>query len=172
MGMKITEDDLSGEEVVNFLKEHISEMKSVSPPESKHALDVDSLQEPSVTFWTVQEERALVGCGALKALDGGHGELKSMRTSKAHRGRGVASILLRHILNECRRRNYRRVSLETGSMPFFLPARSLYRTFGFTECAPFSDYKPDPNSVFLTLELTTTPQPVSTPKRRRARRFS
>ncbi|MDJ0531794.1 MAG: GNAT family N-acetyltransferase [Xenococcaceae cyanobacterium MO_207.B15] len=151
--MEIRVDDLSGAEIADFLEEHIREMKTVSPPESKHALDLDGLRKAEVTFWTVWDGSSLIGCGAIKELSADHAEVKSMRTSVSHRGKGIASMLLQHILNEAKLRGYRRISLETGSMPFFDPARNLYTKYGFENCAPFSTYKEDPNSVFMTKEL-------------------
>ena len=151
--MDIRVDDLRGPEIAAFLEEHLRDMRSVSPPESKHALDLDGLRMPDITFWTVWAEGELVGCGALKELDATHGEIKSMRTSRAHRGKGIATFVLQHILQVANERGYGRVSLETGSMPFFAPARRLYTRHGFRECAPFAEYKHDPNSVFLTMTL-------------------
>lgn len=151
--MKIVEDDLSGDEIARFLAEHIEDMKAASPPESKHALDLADLRRPEITFWTVWDDGALVGCGALKSLGGGHAEIKSMRTSPACQRRGVASMLLRHMIAAARARGIRRLSLETGSMPFFGPARRLYAGHGFEYCPPFGDYREDPNSVFMTREL-------------------
>ena len=151
--MKIVLDDLLGPEIAEFLEEHILDMKSVSPPESKHALDLDGLRKPEITFWTVWDDRQLVGCGALKQLDAAQGEVKSMRTARACKQRGIASMVLRHIIEVAQQRNYRRLSLETGAMPFFEPARRLYAKFGFTPCAPFAEYREDPNSVFMTREL-------------------
>lgn len=152
--MDIRVDDLTGPEIAALLAEHINDMKAVSPPESKHALDLEGLRKPDITFWTVWERHQIVGCGAIKELDATHGEIKSMRTSASYRRKGVATFVLRHILGEAVRRAYRRVSLETGSMPFFEPARRLYRAHGFVDCEPFAGYKADPNSVFLTLDLT------------------
>jgi putative acetyltransferase len=146
-------DDLSGPEIAVFLEAHLQDMKATSPPESKHALDLEGLRQPEVTFWTVWEQGTLIGCGAIKALDADHGEIKSMRTAPTYRGRGVASRLLQHILQEARQRDYRRQSLETGSMVFFEPARRLYAKHGFEECPPFGDYWADPNSVFMTRTL-------------------
>jgi len=151
--MLIERDDLSDVRIGDFLEEHIKEMKSVSPPESKHALDLDGLRSPNVTFWTVWESEQIIGCGAYKKLDSTHAEIKSMRVSSKHRGKGVASKLLQHILNEALSQGYRQLSLETGSMPFFEPARNLYGKFGFESCPPFDNYSEDPNSVFMTLEL-------------------
>lgn len=151
--MEIKIDDLSSPEIAEFLKEHIREMKSVSPPESKHALDLEGLKKSEITFWTVWNDCCLIGCGAIKKLDTDHAEIKSMRTAASYRGKGIASMLLQHILNEAKRRGYQRISLETGSLPFFVSARNLYTKYGFKYCAPFSTYKEDPNSVFMTIKL-------------------
>lgn len=151
--MQIRVDDLTGKEIAEFLEQHISEMKAISPPESKHALDLNGLRRPEITFWTVWDKDVLVGCGAIKQLDGSHAEIKSMRTAPEYRSKGVASILLRHIIKEAESRNYQKLSLETGSMAFFEPARQLYLKFGFVYCEPFANYKEDPNSVFMTKKL-------------------
>lgn len=151
--MKIVVDDLAGPEVAALLAEHTAEMRRISPPESKHALDLDGLRRPAITFWTVRDGDALLGCGALQELDARHGEIKSMRTSRAYARRGVASALLRHIIDVARRRGYRRLSLETGAMPFFEPAHRLYEKHGFVDCGPFAGYRDDPNSRFMTLPL-------------------
>jgi putative acetyltransferase len=148
--MKIVIDDLSGREIAEFLEEHLADMKSVSPPESKHALDLEGLRQPDITFWSVWSDGMPIACGALKELSESHGEIKSMRTSAHSRGRGVASCLLSHILNTAYERGYQKISLETGSMAFFEPARKLYEKFGFSVCTPFGDYKEDPNSVFMS----------------------
>ena len=151
--MHIKIDDLFGPEIQVLMQEHLDSMKLYSPPESIHALDMDALRKPEITFWTAWENGELLGCGALKELDGQHAEIKSMRTSARHRRQGVASALLAHILDEARRRGYRQLSLETGSHEAFAPARSLYVAFGFTTCEPFADYHLDPYSVFMTIEL-------------------
>lgn len=151
--MRIRVDDLSGGEVAELLREHVRDMRAVSPPESKHALDLDGLRKPEITMWTLWDGAVLAACGAIKELDLYHAEIKSMRTASGYRRQGVASALLSHILDEARRRNYRRISLETGSMAFFEPARRLYAKFGFLYGAPFADYKEDPNSVFMTRSL-------------------
>ncbi len=151
--MKIIIDDLKGPEIQALLQEHLDNMKLYSPPESIHALDLEALRRPEITFWTVWENGELLGCGALKELDAQHGEIKSMRTSARHRRKGVARAMLAHILEEARRRGYRRLSLETGSHEAFAPARSLYAALGFIYCEPFGDDQPDPNSVFMTREL-------------------
>jgi putative acetyltransferase len=151
--MEIKVDDLSGSEIAEFLEDHIREMKSVSPPESKHALDLEGLRKAEIVLWTAWDDSRLIGCGAIKELDANHAEIKSMRTDASFRRKGIASILLQHILNEAKLRGYRRISLETGSMQFFEPARNLYAKYGFVNCAPFSTYKEDPNSVFMTRKL-------------------
>ena len=146
-------DDLRGPEIAALLREHLAEMHATSPRESVHALDLEGLRKPEISFWTLWEGDRLAGCGALKALSDGHGEIKSMRTAAPFRRRGVARTMLDHLLSEARRRRYTRVSLETGAMAFFAPARRLYAGFGFQTCPPFADYREDPNSVFMTLEL-------------------
>ena len=151
--MQIRIDDLAGAEIRALLDEHLHDMYQLSPPESVHALDLTALRKPEITFWTVWSQGDLLGCGALKELTAVHGEVKSMRTASAHRRKGVARAMLQHIIAEARRRSYARLSLETGSMLAFEPARSLYESFGFTYCSPFADYAEDPNSVFLTRTL-------------------
>jgi putative acetyltransferase len=128
-------------------------MRSMSPPESKHALDLPGLRKPEITFWALWHQNRIAGCCALKQLDVHHGEIKSMRTAAALRQQGIASRLLEHVIREATARGYTRLSLETGSMPFFEPARRLYTRFGFQPCAPFSSYKEDPNSAFFTKAL-------------------
>lgn len=152
--MEIKLDDLSGPEIAAFLEEHIREMRSVSPPESKHALDLAGLRRPEITFWTLWHEGEIAGCAALMQLDAGRGEIKFMRTSREFRRRGVAARMLEHVVKEARSRGYHRLSLETGAMEFFEPARILYHKFGFEPCGPFSAYEEDPNSVFFTKDLS------------------
>lgn len=151
--MQIRLDDLSGPEIHALLQEHLRNMKQLSPPESVHALDIEGLRKPDITFWTAWAADELLGCGALKELNPSHGEIKSMRTANAHRRKGVARAMLRHIMDEALRRSYTRLSLETGSMRAFEPAQRLYASFGFTYCPPFADYVDDPNSVYMTREL-------------------
>jgi putative acetyltransferase len=146
-------DDLRGPEIAELLTEHLRSLAEVTPRESMHALNLDELRKPEITFWSIWQGQAIVGCGALKELDAEHGEIKSMRTAAAHLRRGVASTILEHIISQAKRRGYRRLSLETGAMPYFKPAQSLYRKFGFTNCAPFADYFEDANSVFMTRKL-------------------
>jgi putative acetyltransferase len=150
---EIKPDDLSGPEVAELLADHLREMNLHSPPESVHALDLDALRKPEITFWSVWSGEKLVGCGALKELEPDHAEIKSMRTTYEFRGKGLGKLMLRHILDEAKKRRYKRLSLETGSMAAFDPARRLYESFGFEYCGPFADYVLDPNSVFMTREL-------------------
>ena len=154
----IAHDDPARGDVHQLLSEHLADMFATSPAESVHALDPSALSGPSITFWTAREEGELLGCGALKILQSPHsserdGEIKSMRTTAGARGRGVATLVLRRILDEARSRNYGRIYLETGTEEYFAPARRLYARNGFTECPPFADYALDPNSVFMELRL-------------------
>jgi putative acetyltransferase len=151
--VEIRRDDLTGPAIARLLEEHLADMRLHSPPESVHALDLAALRAPGVAFWCAWSGPELMGCGALKELEPGHGEIKSMRTAPAHRRRGVASALMEVILAEARRRAYRRLSLETGSMAAFAPARALYERLGFTCCGPFGSYSEDPHSVFMTIAL-------------------
>ncbi len=152
--LSIKVDDLRGPEIAALLEQHLRDMHAVTPIESIHALDLDELRRPEITFWTAWDGSDLMGCGALKRLDDAHAEIKSMRTAETARGRGVASAILRHILAEAARMGFRRVSLETGSQPFFAAARSLYEKFGFVPCGPFADYTDDPNSRYYTRTLS------------------
>lgn len=151
--MHIRPDPLTSPEIAALLQEHLDEMHLHSPPESVHALDLARLRAPGIRFWSAWQDEALLGCVALKELDPGHGEIKSMRTARAHQSKGVGTALLRHVLAEAARRGYRRLSLETGSMAAFLPARTLYARHGFESCGPFADYAEDPHSVFMTRVL-------------------
>jgi putative acetyltransferase len=151
--MEIKVDDLSSPEVIALLGEHLQHMIAVTPPGCVHALDIEALKSPEITFWSVWEGSSLIGCGALKKLDQYRAEIKSMRTATSHQRKGVASHLLHFILNEARNCNFHRVSLETGSYDAFIPARNLYEKFGFTYCQPFADYSQNNNSVYMTIEL-------------------
>ena len=151
--LRIAEDDPAGPEIAALLALHLAEVNQWSPPESVHALDVDEMRKAENTFWSAWEGTELIGCGGLKELDPHHAEIKSMRTASAHLRKGVARNILEHIIHEAKRRGYERLSLETGSMDAFEPARRLYANFGFTFCGPFGDYVDDPYSVFMTKEL-------------------
>ena len=151
--MDIRLDDLKGAEIARLLEEHYRNLRAFSPPESCHVLDLAGLRKPAITFWSAWQGAELLGCAALKELDPQHGEIKSMRTASAHLRKGVAAALLRHIVAEAGRRNYRRLSLETGAQAAFEPALRLYAGFGFAPCSPFGDYVEDPNSIFMTRAL-------------------
>ncbi|WP_092207700.1 GNAT family N-acetyltransferase [Desulfoluna spongiiphila] len=151
--MIIKKDHLSNPKVIEFLNAHLRHMIEISPPGCVHALDVDALKKPGVTFWTVWEGNLLICCGALKELNPEHAELKSMRTAPSHLGKGVASHLLEYMLEEAKIRKYSRISLETGSYEAFKPARNLYAKFGFTYCEPFSNYTNNPKSVYMATYL-------------------
>ena len=148
--MEIRIDDLTSPEIAELLEEHLRDMYAASPPESVHALDLSKLRKPEITFWSAWVGSDLVGCGALKELEPGHAEIKSMRSANRFRGTGVGKKMLEHILQVARERNYTRLSLETGTQDFFLPARTLYERYGFEYCGPFADYAEDPYSAFMT----------------------
>jgi len=148
--LRIAEDDLSGPEIAALLRFHLDEMHQWSPPESVHAMPIERLRQPDVTFYSAWDGVVLAGCGALKHLDDGHGELKSMRAAPDYRGRGVGKAILAHLLAEARARGYGRVSLETGRPKPFLPARRLYDAHGFVECPPFAEYVLDDFSLCMT----------------------
>ena len=149
----IERDDPFAPDVLLLLDEHLADMRATSPPESVHALEPGALVGPEMTFLTAREGGVLLGCGALKDLGGGEGEVKSMRTAAAARGKGVASALLGRIIDEARRRGFSALRLETGIEDYFAPARAMYAKFGFEPCGPFANYTDDPNSVYLVLDL-------------------
>ena len=151
--MKIAVDPMEDGEIEALMRDHLVDMHATSPPESVHALNLDELVHPDITFWSAREDGKTLACIALKALGEGRGEIKSMRTTGACRGRGVGSALLKTLLAEARLRGYHTVLLETGSQDFFAPARRLYERFGFSVCGPFADYVEDPNSVFMALNI-------------------
>ena len=149
----IREDDLTGAEVAALLRLHLDEMHQWSPPESVHAMPIERLRAPDVTFYSLWQGDQLAACGALKQLDSSHGELKSMRAHPDFRGRGAGRAMLDHLLGEARARGYARVSLETGRPEAFRPARALYEANGFAECPPFADYAADDFSICMTRDL-------------------
>lgn len=151
--MYIQQDTLTDGQIEQLITAHIEEMLEHSPPESIHALPLADLKKQDVTVWSVRDGEDLLGCGALKELSSEHGEIKSMRTAALHMRKGVARYMLNHLLQEAKRRGYTRVSLETGTMSFFEPARRLYESVGFYDCPPFGSYQEDPNSLFMTKEL-------------------
>lgn len=151
--MDIRRGNLDDPRIIALLRHHFERCRAVSPPESCHVFDVSRLKAPEIDFWSAWDGEGLLAVGAMKPLDATHGEVKSMHTAEAARRRGVASAMLRHIIEAARARGLTRLSLETGSMAYFAPAVALYKAHGFTECLPFGSYRPDPNSVFLTLEI-------------------
>ncbi len=150
---EISIEDPRAEDVRELLERHLAFAKSHTPPEDVHALEIDGLLDPAVTVFGFRLDGELLGVGALKRLDGRHAELKSMHTAEAARGRGIGRAMVDHLIGVARELGFRRVSLETGSMPAFAPARSLYASAGFTPCGPFGDYSPSPSSSFMTLSL-------------------
>ncbi|MCE2841580.1 MAG: GNAT family N-acetyltransferase [Novosphingobium sp.] len=150
---RITEDDLTGPEIAALLRLHLDEMHQRSPPESVHAMPIERLRQPDVTFFSAWDGARLAACGAIKHLADDHGELKSMRAHPDYRGQGAGKAILLHLLGEAQARGYGRVSLETGRPEPFLPARRLYERHGFTECPPFADYTEDPFSICMTKTL-------------------
>ena len=153
MKLTITPADFTDERLTRLIDEHLADMHATSPEESVHALDLTGLQTAKVSMWTISRDGDLLGCGALKELSASEGEIKAMRTAPEARGAGIGGRMLAFLLGQARERGYRRLSLETGSQPFFAPARRLYERHGFAECPPFADYVLDPSSVFMTLEL-------------------
>ena len=151
--MNIIVDPLTSSQVATLLNEHLAGMADHSPPESIHALSLEKLKAPDITFFTAWNGDDLLGCGALKELDERQGEIKSMRTARPFLGSGVATAILEHIIAVAQSRGYARLSLETGSGPAFEPAHSLYRKYGFEYCGPFGDYREDSFSRFMTRTL-------------------
>jgi len=151
--MRIVPGDLDDPRVVDLLRVHLTSARAETAPGSAHALDLTGLRSPDISFWAAWDSETLLGFGALKRLSANHGEVKSMHVAEAARGRGVGSAMLRHIIAAAREEGMGRLRLETGSWDYFRPARALYARHGFVECLPFADYAPDPNSVFMSLDL-------------------
>lgn len=153
MSLTFHQGELDHPDVHALLAEHLAGMHANSPPESVHALPLDSLRSADLSFWTVRGDGRLLGMGALRELDAGHGEIKSMRTTAQALRQGAGTAMLRHLLALARARGYRRVSLETGRTDAFAPARRIYERHGFALCPPFAEYREDPFSCFMTLAL-------------------
>lgn len=151
--MKITEGGLDDSRVQKLLVHHFTTARAETAPGSAHALDLSGLKLPDVHFWSAWEGDCVIAIGALKQLSPSHGEVKSMHTEQSRRRKGAGSAMLRHIIERARQLGFSRLSLETGAWPYFIPAREFYKRHGFGECPPFGSYIPDPNSVFMTLEL-------------------
>jgi putative acetyltransferase len=152
--MHIIPADFTDPRVIALVDAHLARVRVVSPPESVHALNLARLKDPAISFWTVADGDAIVGMGALKLLAPDHGEVKSMYVAEAARGRGFGAAMLRHIIAAAKAEGMARLSLESGSREYFIPAHRLYAALGFAQCGPFGDYKPDPISVFMTMDLT------------------
>jgi len=151
--IRITDGDLTDSRVIALLRTHLITARSATAPGSAHALDITELRSAEISFWTIWDDDVLLGCGALQRLSADHGEVKAMHTVQGMRRKGVGTIMLRYIIAVARSRGMSRLSLETGSWDYFRPAHALYRSHGFIECAPFANYVPDPNSVFMSLDL-------------------
>ena len=151
--MKTLEGNFNNPEVNQLLKKHFIELRSVSPEGSAHVLDIKGLQDKSIKFWSIYENDELIGCGALKFLDFNHGELKSIRVSDPFRKKGNGKKIIKVLIEKSRQLNIQKISVETGSGEFFLPARKLFKNSGFIKCKPFSHYLDDPNSCYMSLKL-------------------
>jgi len=151
--MKSIEGNFDNSEVNNLLKKHFIELRKVSPEGSTHVLDIEGLRDPSIKFWSLWENNELVGCGALKFLEKKHGEFKSIRVADKFRKTGVGEKIIDHLIEEAKKLEVSKLSIETGAGNFFLPARKLFSKFGFKKCSPFAHYKNDPNSCYYSLDL-------------------
>lgn len=160
MTISVCRADFSDPRLASFLQSHLDEMRPTAPAESRHALDLNALSQPSVRLWVAWDGESIAATGALAALEPGHEELKSMRTAPGLRGRGLGRLMLDHLLEDAAGRSVQRISLETGSMDFFAPARRLYASAGFVVCPPFGEYREDPNSVFMSLALFSPAKPA------------
>jgi|TARA_B100000780_G_C20933297_1_gene372072 putative acetyltransferase len=149
--LKSIEDNFDNPEVHELLTKHFIELRSVSPEGSAHVLDINGLRDPSIKFWSLWENETLIGSGALKFLDIEHGEFKSIRVSDKFRNQGNGIKVINHLINEAKKLNIKRLSLETGAGKFFIIARKLFNKSGFKTCKPFSHYKNDINSVYMTM---------------------
>jgi putative acetyltransferase len=151
--VRIIAGGLDDPQVVRLVSVHLSNARAQTAPGSAHALDLSGLMVPEISFWSAWEETNLLAVGALKRLSLNHGEVKSMHTAEIARRRGIGSAMLQHIVDAARNSGMTKLSLETGSWAYFEPAWALYKRHGFVACAPFGDYRPDPNSLFFTRDL-------------------
>jgi len=151
--MKSIEGNFDNLEVNELLKKHFVELRSVSPAGSTHVLDINGLKDPSIKFWSLWENNKLIGCGALKFLEKNHGEFKSIRVADEFRKKGIGERIINHLIDEAKKLNIAKLSIETGAGEFFAPARKLFDKFGFKKSEPFAHYKVDPNSCYFTLDL-------------------
>ena len=151
--MKSIENNFDDLLVNDLLEKHFIELRSVSPEGSTHVLDIPGLKEPSIKFWSLWENNELIGCGALKFLEKNHGEFKSIRVAEKFKKAGIGEKIIDHLIEEAKKLEVSKLSIETGAGEFFLPARKLFSKFGFKKCPPFAHYKEDPNSCYYTLNL-------------------
>ena len=153
--MKSIEGNFDNPEVDELLRKHFIELRSVSPAGSTHVLDIDGLKNPSIKFWSLWENEKLMGCGALKFLNENHGEFKSIRVADQYRRKGYGKKIISHLIAEAKELKIKKISIETGSGEFFKSARRLFKNFGFEKCEPFSHYKTDTNSCYMSLEINS-----------------
>ena len=151
--MKSIEGNFQNSEVNELLNKHFIELRSVSPEGSTHVLDIDGLKDKSIKFWSLWDNNELIGCGALKFLEKNHGEFKSIRVADKFRRSGIGEKIIEHLIEEAKKLEISKLSIETGAGDFFIPARKLFSKFGFKKCIPFAHYKEDPNSCYYTLDL-------------------
>ena len=151
--LKSIEGNFNHSEVNELLTKHFIELRSVSPEGSTHVLDIPGLKVASIKFWSLWENEELIGCGALKFLDKSHGEFKSIRVADKFRKKGFGIKIINHLISEAKKLNIKKLSIETGSGSFFMPARKLFEKTGFKPCEPFAHYKKDPNSCYFSLNI-------------------
>ena len=151
--MKSIEGNFENSEVNELLNKHFIELRSVSPKGSAHVLDIEGLKDKSIKFWSLWDNNELIGCGALKFLEKNHGEFKSIRVADKFRRSGIGEKIIEHLIEEAKKLEISKLSIETGAGDFFIPARKLFSKFGFKKCIPFAHYKEDPNSCYFTLNL-------------------
>ena len=152
--MKSVENNFDHPEVNDLLKKHFIELRSVSPEGSTHVLDIPGLKIPSIKFWSLWENEQIIGCGALKFLDENHGEFKSIRITDRFKKKGLGTKIINHLINEAKKLNIKKISLETGAGSFFAPARKLFKKCGFKTCKPFANYKEDSDACYMSLLIT------------------
>ena len=153
--LKSIEGNFDNPEVHELLTKHFIELRAVSPEGSAHVLDIPGLKDPSIKFWSLWQNEMLMGCGALKFLEIGHGEFKSIRIHDNFRKKGHGAIVINHLISEAKKLDIKRLSIETGAGDFFVPARKLFKSCGFEPCEPFAHYKEDVNSVYFTKLIAT-----------------
>ena len=151
--MKSIEGNFENSEVNELLNKHFIELRTVSPEGSAHVLDIEGLKDKSIKFWSLWDNNKLIGCGALKFLEKNHGEFKSIRVADKFRRSGIGEKIIKHLIEEAKKLEISKLSIETGAGDFFIPARKLFSKFGFKKCIPFAHYKEDPNSCYFTLNL-------------------